>query len=434
MFYLLVLSNIIYLLVSFIILDGIPVLKKTNPFLLSVMVFLLLSYIRLGFYISVIDELLLFMILLTFSYMNNRKQLIGTTFLLLSLAFILQFLAIHVPYSDRLLLYLMSSGNDLWIFSYILLMLVIVGLVSFLAKKYLLSKLSQKVSQFLGYGAFASILCYQLYSFFEYILLSPTETQGTTFVQVFILLFLFMITISIISIYTLVNNQRLGFEAQKKTIEQQAMKVYIDELNKQSLEIRKFRHDYINILSSLEGYLEMEDFDGLKAYYHQSIQPTRTLFSDHFLRLNDLQKIDDPALRSIFVTKLLLAQEKGLSVQLEISDTFSLPPQLDPVVLVRIIGILLDNAIEELEQLQHGQLEVALLKIETDILLLIQNTVRPTIEPLHQLKSAGFSTKGTSRGLGLSTVDELISQSSSLLLETKITPQHFTQKITILGG
>jgi len=433
MFYLLVLSNILYLFVSFIILDGIPVWKKTNPFLLSVMVFLLLSYMRLGFYISVIDELILFMILLTFSYMNNRQQWIGTTFLHLSFAFILQFLAIHLPFSDNLFLYLTGPGSDLWIFMYLLLMSSIVGCVSFFCKKYLLSKFSLKLSQFLGYGLFISILVYQLYTFYDYILQSPVETRGTTFIQVFILLFLFMITISIISIYTLVNNQRLAFEAQKKTFEQQAMRVYIKELNKQSQEIRKFRHDYLNILLSLEGYLDTEDFDGLKNYYRHSIQPTRTLFSNHFLRLTDLQKIEDPALRSIFVTKLLLAQDKGIPVQIEISETLSLPEHLDPVILVRIIGILLDNAIEELEQIQRGKLEIALLKMDTAILLLIQNTVRSTIEPLYQLKSEGFSTKGKNRGLGLSTVDELIRQSSKLLLETTITQQHFIQKITILG-
>jgi two-component system sensor histidine kinase AgrC len=227
-------------------------------------------------------------------------------------------------------------------------------------------------------------------------------------------------------------HQKLALETQKKEIEYQSMQLYTAELNKQYQEIRKFRHDYINILSSMESYMELEQMSELKDYYHQHIQPTRAIFSEHFTKLNDLQKIEDPAIRSIFMTKLVLAQEKNISVQLEISELIQLQDSIDPVILVRIFGILLDNAIEELTILNKGELEIAIFKLEQDTIFIIQNTARVNIEPLHQLKTNGFSTKGNHRGIGLSTVDNLIKQVPNLLLETIIENQLFTQKLTIL--
>lgn len=134
------------------------------------------------------------------------------------------------------------------------------------------------------------------------------------------------------------------------------------------------------------------------------------------------------------MAKLLLAQEKGVSIHLEVGEAITFSPKLNELMFIRVLGILLDNAIEELEALDHGQLELAFFKRGEETILMIQNTLRKNVEPLYQLKELGFSTKGTNRGFGLATVDELINQSAVLLLETKIHPGTFLQKITLLGG
>ena len=212
------------------------------------------------------------------------------------------------------------------------------------------------------------------------------------------------------------------------------MQLYIDEISKQNEEINQFRHDYLNILSSLESYLEEGDLQALTVYYQQTIQPTRTLFLENASKLSALQKIDHPAIRGIFMTKLLLAQEKGISVHLEMTGKIIFPKHVFDLNLIRILGILLDNAIEEVDALGKGELAVAFFQEKDALVILIQNTVRNPVEPLYQLKKQGFSTKGKGRGYGLSTVDELMSQTSTLLLETTISQHLFVQKLTLLGG
>ena len=116
------------------------------------------------------------------------------------------------------------------------------------------------------------------------------------------------------------------------------------------------------------------------------------------------------------------------------NETIPSDLSVDPVVLIRILGILLDNAIEELESLNEGELLVGIFIMNGDLMFIIQNTVRENMEPLYLLKKEGFSTKGDNRGFGLANVEELILLEQRLLLETTATNEVFIQKITIMKG
>ncbi|WP_207941995.1 two-component system, LytTR family, sensor histidine kinase AgrC [Enterococcus sp. DIV2402] len=427
MFYLLVASSVIQIFCNFLILDKLPILKKYNLFLSSII--LIISF-NLSIYISQIDTLVLFVLLFSLSYMNNRTQMFGKILFHFAIAYFVVF-SFNYLFTD-IVIKIILSENSLLMFLWFCFTLTLNISLAFFIRRFLLSKLTNKLSLFGGYILFTLVFSYQLYKLSEYVQISPTDLKLDTLLRIFNIFIILLVISGIISIVMVKRHQKLALETQKKEIEYQSMQLYTAELNKQYQEIRKFRHDYINILSSMESYMELEQMSELKDYYHQHIQPTRAIFSEHFTKLNDLQKIEDPAIRSIFMTKLVLAQEKNISVQLEISELIQLPDSIDPVILVRIFGILLDNAIEELTILNKGELEIAIFKLEQDTIFIIQNTARVNIEPLHQLKTNGFSTKGNHRGIGLSTVDNLIKQVPNLLLETIIENQLFTQKLTIL--
>lgn len=428
MFYLSIFSHIVQIFCNFFILDTLPLFKKNNLFL-SVII-LILTY-NLGRNISQVDTIVLLVLLFILSFMNDRTQPIGKLLLTLTLAFLLSmgFDYFATPFTIKVLF---SGSNGLMLF-WSCFSVACNCLLAFGIQRFFIAKLPENQLSWLGYMLFSLFIVYQLYELNNYIQSNPSDFQFETLLNIFNIFIILLIFVGILTIITLRRHQRLTLVAQKKEIEYQTMQLYTAELDKQYQEIRKFRHDYINILSSMESYMEAEDMAELKAYYTEHIQPTRTIFSEHFLKLNDLQKIENAAIRSIFMTKLLLAQEKGIPVSLEISEPIQLPATIDPIIFVRILGILLDNAIEELENLQQGTLEVAIFTIAKDCLFIIQNTARADIEPLHQLKATGFSTKGSHRGLGLSTVNELVQQIPNLLLETNIDKQ-FTQKLTIFGG
>lgn len=433
MFYLIVISNIFQIFFSFILLDQISLKKRTN-LIVSVFILFLVSSVHLNLRLASLDELVLSALLLTISFMNHQRQAVGVTLFHLSFAFIVQNLAVFLLSPSSILFYIATQASEFVIFLYFLFTLFMVVLASLAIRRFVFTRLPQKWQQHSGPILFMLFFTNKVYALYQYLLASPAETQFDTLIKMFVITLVFVVTLGGISIYIFSNNQKLAFATREKVIEQRAMQLYIDEISKQNEEINQFRHDYLNILSSLESYLEEGDLQALTVYYQQTIQPTRTLFLENSSKLSALQKIDHPAIRGIFMTKLLLAQEKGISVHLEMTGKIIFPKHVFDLNLIRILGILLDNAIEEVDALGKGELAVAFFQEKDALVILIQNTVRNPVEPLYQLKKQGFSTKGKGRGYGLSTVDELMSQTSTLLLETTISQHLFVQKLTLLGG
>lgn len=433
MFYLIVISNIFQIFFSFILLDQISLKKRTN-LIVSVFILFLVSSVHLNLRLASLDELVLSALLLTISFMNHQRQAVGVTLFHLSFAFIVQNLAVFLLSPSSVLFYIATQASEFVIFLYFLFTLFMVVLASLAIRRFVFTRLPQKWQQYSGPILFMLFFTNKVYALYQYLLASPAETQFDTLIKMFVITLVFVVTLGGISIYIFSNNQKLAFATREKVIEQRAMQLYIDEISKQNEEINQFRHDYLNILSSLESYLEEGDLQALTVYYQQTIQPTRTLFLENASKLSALQKIDHPAIRGIFMTKLLLAQEKGISVHLEMTGKIIFPKDVFDLNLIRILGILLDNAIEEVDALGKGELAVAFFQEKDALVILIQNTVRNPVEPLYQLKKQGFSTKGKGRGYGLSTVDELMSQTSTLLLETTISQHLFVQKLTLLGG
>lgn len=301
---------------------------------------------------------------------------------------------------------------------------------SWLIQKWILSRINfGKKETVISYSLTLCLLAYQTYW------LIAIYSEHTPLLKIFIIVFYTILITPILSfIQTLKKNEELKLQAHQRKIEYDIMSKYAEEVKEQYQKIRTFRHDYINILSSIEYYLEQNKIEELKIFYHAHVKQTKTLFKKNMLRLDDLQKIEAIEIQSILATKLIMAQEKKIDVQIEVSENIPKNMPVDPVILIRILGILLDNAIEELESLTSGKLLVGVFTINNDFIFIIQNTIREDIESLQLLKKQGYSTKGKNRGIGLSNVDQLISLEPSLLLETTIKNKVFIQKIIIMKG
>jgi len=229
---------------------------------------------------------------------------------------------------------------------------------------------------------------------------------------------------------SLQRRQRIECELQAKEAEQKALQYYTSEMERQNNAVRKFKHDYQNILLSLDSYIQEKDLDGLETYYATKIKTVSELIIKEEFSLQNLSKIKVTAIKSIFTGKLMLAQNCNIDVMFEadmdIADFF-----VDSIDLVRIIGILMDNAIEACRELPDGKLLTGCFKDEDGITIIVQNTCRPDIPKVYELLQEGFSTKGEGRGLGLTNLKEIVDAHANLTLETSIVNNNFIQKLRI---
>ncbi len=229
--------------------------------------------------------------------------------------------------------------------------------------------------------------------------------------------------------YWKISNKKMADQLLEQRI--QLQQDYIRDLEKNYQELREFKHDYQNLLFSLNSYISEGDLEGLQKYYNQTILPTREMMNLFPANLSLLDKMKVPEIRSLFSLKLMMAQEKGISVQLTVPDEIVIGKKYT-INLVRMLGIILDNAIEGATVTKKKKIEVLIIKKKQSLMIRVINTTTNTF-PLSKLKQKGFSTKTNPKneGLGLFILDELTKTNPYLFLETSIENQRFSQTIHI---
>ncbi len=241
--------------------------------------------------------------------------------------------------------------------------------------------------------------------------------------QVFLTLFFFLIIVVLLTQKSEV--MRLESESKKAIYENQL--AYLKSIEKNAEEVRKFKHDYQNILLSMDSYFREDKYEDLKKYYYTQIKHSSESLNVVNDQLNKLMRIQSMALRSILYVKLSIIDSEKVNLTLEIDKKFFVEEK-NEIPLVRSLGIILDNAVDALEELEQGSLQIALIENDGSNLIIVKNSCVDNLPPLYQLEEKGFSTKGANRGIGLSNLKEIMEE-TDFLLETEIVDHYFIQKI-----
>lgn len=378
---------------------------------------------------SFVNELLLFLFLFLLTIKTRKK----TNAFLSTIIVACPFLIVNVLsfVTSELIGYLLNLNVSLTVaivLSEVLLYIGVYLLSLLLNKRFIPFVISQKKEKII---AIFFISVYVLRQSFEIYVYYFGNKWLSVVSVVIILAFSTLIYFFIQSVST---SQELKLEIEKQKIEAKYLNEYAKETTKQYNEIRKFRHDYVNILSSLDYFIQANDMEKLATYYKEFIKPTQESLTKGAFIFQELKNIQSEEIKSIIAVKLLLAKEKEITVQIEVPDIIPKELPVNPVILIRILGIILDNSIEEVSHIANGKIEMGLFDMETHYLFIVKNSIRENTPPLHQLEIEGYSTKGENRGLGLSNLNDLSQKEKQLNLETEVTSTAFIQKISLIKG
>ncbi len=194
--------------------------------------------------------------------------------------------------------------------------------------------------------------------------------------------------------------------------------------------LRSFKHDYMNILLSMSGYIEDGDMEKLKKYFEEKIFPTKNLIDQGDYKLNQLGNIGVLEIKSLLCAKMIYAHESGIDVTIDIPDRVDSFP-IDTVDLARILGIFLDNGIEASLTAEQPQIGLNILPNKACVSIIISNHFKDNGLVLHKLKEKGFSTKTGHPGIGLSNAEKIIRTYDNVLLETTMQNGCFTQHMEL---
>ena len=222
--------------------------------------------------------------------------------------------------------------------------------------------------------------------------------------------------------------EQIQTEAKQKAM--QDLQDYTRNLEAMYNSLRSFKHDYVNILLSLSGYIEDGDLDRLKDFFESKIFPTKNLITGEDYKLNQLSNISVLEIKSLLSAKMIYAHESGIDITIDIPDKVE-SFLIDTVDLARILGIFLDNAIEATLETEQPQIGLNIIQNKTGVSIIISNRFRDNGLMLHKLKQKGFSTKIGHQGIGLGNAQKIISSYDNVLLETTMKCDYFTQHIEL---
>ena len=246
---------------------------------------------------------------------------------------------------------------------------------------------------------------------------------------IFIGIIIFFITlIIIISRYTL---RELRYRRNMEEIE--TYYEYTLQIESINNEMRKFRHDYVNILTTMSEYIRENDMDGLKTYFNDNIVPMKDNLQMNSIKINGTDNLKVRAIKGLVTTKILQAQEKNIPISIEVPELID-HIEMNTVDLSRIIGIIIDIAIEASEELEDALIRIAFINVETSVMFIVMNKCKEDMPKIHELFQDSFSTKGDNRGLGLTTLKDITDTTENVLLDTTIENGYFVQKVEIINN
>lgn len=219
-------------------------------------------------------------------------------------------------------------------------------------------------------------------------------------------------------------------EMQMKQESFQALQQYTAQVESLYNSLRSFKHDYSNILLTLYEYIDTRDMDGLTSYFTRNILPlTKQLDPQnaHITRLSNLNIVE---LKSMVTAKIIYAQEMGIDVSVEINQPLD-RVNMDIIDLVRILGIFLDNAIEAALETDTPKMSFVIIQEDKETVFFMTNSFIDHHLQISELSKAGTSSKGSSRGIGLYNVAQIISHYDNLFLDTHTQGDTFMQVLHI---
>ena len=294
-------------------------------------------------------------------------------------------------------------------------------------RKEILDKAFQKSLTKINWIMGAYFLVMENLSYFEY----AYDIQSKTvrhLILVFYLLFFMGIIKKLDSYLKEKLHERLDQEQALRYRDMERYSRHIEELYK---EVRSFRHDYTNLLTSLRLGIEEEDMEQIKEVYDSVLKDSSQKLQDNKYDLGRLVNIRDKGLKSLLAGKFIRAREKDIVFNVEVPEEIQVEGMrlLD---FLTIVSILCDNAIEASVEVGQPHVSIAFLKNGAQETFIIENSIKEEGIDISEIFSFGVSSKGEERGVGLYTVMKIVESHPNTSLNTTCQNQIFRQVFTII--
>lgn len=242
---------------------------------------------------------------------------------------------------------------------------------------------------------------------------------------------LIAIILTSIIVYNYDKSVEYRVKLKREIEEKHEIEQYSNIIEEMYSETRRFKHDYINMLSPLKEYIDDSDLEGLREFFYNNIINLDKDIKWNNSNIDKLKYIKVTGLKAILSTKLIKAISMKIDIKVDIVEDI-LSVYMNIMDLCRIMGILMDNAIEAAGECEDAKICICIVNKNSYIVIVVQNNFFGKKPLIHKIYKEGFSTKGKGRGLGLYTVKDVINKKyDNVFLNTAIENNMFIQELWI---
>lgn len=356
---------------------------------------------------------------------KDIKQLNGTIVIAVLLSFILFFNGLAL--NEILYNYLISINinNPLYADLIVLFIYLILGAFVYLSKftlfpeeikGYFYLEKNQK-KEFRNYILLITFVSFLLLLWTLYIKDNlktyPTNSQYAIFSFSIFVFTIFTVFIKVFSIYAVTKVEIL--------IDRQ----YQSELVNFMHIIRSQRHDFNFHLQAISGMLDDKKYSECSDYVKTMVMETSVM--------NEILPLYHPAIGALLHTFREISAQKGIKLEIQIFYNLDNTP-CTVYEMNKVIGNLVQNAIDEIESNRNNEpwVKIMILKRGGNCLIKVSNKISRDISDYKNIFKAGYSTKQAHEGIGLTTVQKIVSKyGGSIYLEFEGDTIHFIAQIPI---
>lgn len=191
--------------------------------------------------------------------------------------------------------------------------------------------------------------------------------------------------------------------------------------------IRGFKHDFDNIVNTIDGYIGLNDIQGLKNYYSEFKNQYKFLKNEQILNTHF---INNPGIYNLILTKYNIAKNNGITVNFEIFMDFS-NLNISIFEFSRILGILLDNAIEATKECKTKIINLYFRQCQNIQIISIENTYNDKNIDTKKIFDKNFTCKKSHSGFGLWEVSQIVKHNKNIVLNTTKNNEFFKQTLEL---
>lgn len=239
------------------------------------------------------------------------------------------------------------------------------------------------------------------------------------FYTIFLTIFMIMFIKNVVSEYDI----KLEREKNKQ------LNLYTKEIEELYNSLRTFKHDYKNILTSMSLYISEKDMDGLEEYFKKTVLPTDLIINNNEFSIASLQYVEVKELKALLAMKQIEAKNKNVDCNIRVLGIVK-EINMGIIDLIRIVGILFDNAIQAAEATESGKVTCTLkqgdiFKIE------IRNNYIGNIDDTSKFFEKGYTTKESGSGIRLYNFLNIIHNYDNAIYSVTLDNNEFIIRITI---